>query len=80
LPRLKLQLPVGLAHECALRLRTRTARVIQFTLRHPAYPTHWGLVAFWRGRPDDGYLALLGLGADPSVPAELLVVLREHQP
>jgi hypothetical protein len=71
---------LGLADECALPLRSRTARVLRFTLHHPAHPTQWGVAAFWLGRPDDGYLALLGLGPDPSISAEVLLILRDHQP
>lgn len=66
--------------ECALRLPGRTARVLRFTARHPVEAPQWGVVAYWRGRPGDGFLTVFALGPDPAVQAEVLEVIRRHRP
>lgn len=68
------------SEECSLTLSGRTARVLRFTLRHPTVPPQWGLAAFWRGRPDDGWISVLGLGSDPATQGEFLEIIRRHRP
>lgn len=71
---------LGEGEECALPLGDRTARVLRFTARHPSQPPQWGAVAFWRGRPDDGFIALFLLGPEPAVQGEFLEIIRRHRP
>lgn len=71
---------VAEASECQLPLKGRTARVLRFALRHPRHATQWGVLAYWRGRPNDGWLAMLGLGPEPAVQAEVLELIRRHEP
>lgn len=68
------------AGECLLPLKGRTARVFRFALKHPSQSTQWGVLAYWRGRPNDGWLAMLGLGPEPAVQAELVELIRRHEP
>lgn len=71
---------LGEAEECALSIEGRTARILRFSARHPVQPPQWGVVAFWRGRPDDDHIAFLGLGPDLAVQGEFLAIIRRHRP
>jgi hypothetical protein len=66
--------------ECILPLPNRPIRVLLFELHHPSYPSQWGLIAFWRGRPGDGDLSALAIGPEPAIQAEALHILREQVP
>jgi hypothetical protein len=66
--------------ECILALPNQPIRVLFFELHHPTYPSRWGMVAFWRGRPGDGFLSALVLGPDPAIQAEALQILRGQVP
>jgi hypothetical protein len=66
--------------ECILALPNRPVRVLFFELHHPSYPSQWGLVAFWRGRPGDGDLSALAIGPDPAIQAEAFQILRRQVP
>ncbi len=63
--------------ECRVRLESRTIRVARFALRHPTAPSRWGLVATWWGAPGRGAFALLALGPDEGVQAEVLAILEQ---
>ena len=71
---------VSSGRECRLTLGDRTIRVLLFNLVHPSLPTQWGVEAFWRGRPDDGWLAALGLGPEERDRDQLVSAIRGSVP
>ncbi|MEZ4455640.1 MAG: hypothetical protein R2882_03680 [Gemmatimonadales bacterium] len=66
--------------ECWVPIGRQKARVFRFELAHPTLPRQWGLMAFWRGRPNDGWVSFLGLGPRPSTQAEMLAILAALEP
>lgn len=68
------------ATECTMPVAGRVARVISFSLQHRTLAPLFGVTAFWRGRPDDGWISALGLGPDAASRAELFAILRAIEP